>query len=67
MTANLIGVGLVVGFCLYSISRLRQSSEPDAQTKRKAIAFYLFIITAAVIYLIISYLFLVNTGVDKNN
>ena len=64
MTANLIGVGLVIGFCLYSISRVRQSDETEAQTRRKAIAFYLFIIAAAIIYLIISYLFLVNTGVE---
>ena len=66
MTANLVGVGLVIGFCLYSISRLRQSGEADVQTKRKATAFYLFIIAAAIIYLIISYLFLVNTGVEVN-
>ena len=64
MTANLIGVGLVIGFCLYSISRIRQGGGSDDQTKRKAIGFYLFIIAAAIIYLIISYLFLVNMGVD---
>ena len=66
MTANLVGIALVVGFCLYSISRLRKSTETDDQTKRKAIAFYLIIIAAALIYLVISYLFLVNTGVDVN-
>jgi hypothetical protein len=66
MTANLIGVGLVIGFCLYSISRLRQNGEADTQTKRKAIAFYLFIMAAAITYLIISYLFLVITGVEVN-
>ena len=64
MTANLIGVALVIGFCLYSISRLRRSTDTADEVKRKAIAFYLFIIAAAVIYLVISYLFLVNMGVD---
>jgi hypothetical protein len=66
MTANLIGVGLIIGFCLHSIARLRQNDETDAPTRRKAIAFYFFIIAAAIVYLIISYLFLVNTGVDLN-
>ena len=66
MTANLIGVALVVGFSLYSIARLRKSTETDDQTKRKAAGFYLIIIAAALIYLVISYLFLVNTGVDVN-
>jgi hypothetical protein len=66
MTANLIGLGLVIGFCPYSISRLRQSVEADTQTKRRAIGFYLFITAAAIVYLIVSYLFLVNSGVDAN-
>ena len=66
MTANLIGVALVIGFCIYSIARLRHSAEADDQTKRKAMAFYLLIIAGAVIYLAISYMFLVNTGVDLN-
>ena len=52
----LIGVGLVVVFCVYAISHIwsLQNSQEDKQTKLKALVFYLFIIILAVLFFLIS-------------
>ena len=51
----LIGVGLIVAFCVYAMSRIWSlRTEEDKSVKIKAMVFYLFLIGIAVIFFIIT-------------
>lgn len=52
---NLIGIGLVVVFCIYAISRIWAARNlEDKQLRFKAIVFYLFIMGVAILFYVIS-------------
>ena len=57
MSSNLIGVIIVVGFCVYAIVGIKkQLKNEDDAIRRKAIFFYGFLIFLAVLFFVISYL-----------
>ena len=57
MSSNLIGVIIVVGFCVYAIVGIKkQLKNEDDAVRRKAIFFYGFLIFLAVLFFVISYL-----------
>ncbi len=57
MSSNLLGVIIVVGFCIYAIAGIKkQLKNEDKETRNKAIFFYGFLIFLAVLFFVISYL-----------
>jgi hypothetical protein len=51
----LAGVGLVVAFCVYAISRIWSlRTEEDRSVKIKAMVFYLFLIGMAILFFMIT-------------
>ena len=64
---NLLGIVLVVAFCIYAISRVRaMPAETDKHLKRKAIIFYFLISGALLAYFVISYFVQANTPMEFN-